>query len=262
MTSLPSPPAIPRSGPDAGVPWIIGHRGAPCVAPENTLESLLLARSWGADGVEYDVQTTRDGHAVLLHDDDLFRTTGVEGRLSDFRLADLEAIPAGSFRGNPCRIPRLEAILERVSGIHDVEIKLPADCGDRYRASCVAAIAPVFESALRRGSISRASILTSFDQRAIEIAQNLAPTARTGWIVEDGSLLAQAGRWRPPRPVEAIAISWTLAEDLRKGTRPLPDRFRSCEIWVWGRMDAPPRPARGIRPTAWIVDSPVRPSGT
>src|SRR4029453_1135590 len=59
-------------------PWIVGHRGASAYAPENTIPSLLLAAEQGATYVEYDLQPTKDGVLVLLHDETLERTTDVE----------------------------------------------------------------------------------------------------------------------------------------------------------------------------------------
>ncbi|WP_420111522.1 glycerophosphodiester phosphodiesterase [Pseudactinotalea sp.] len=50
------------------MPILIGHRGAPGLAPENTIESLELAQRAGADAVEIDVRTSADGRPVLLHD--------------------------------------------------------------------------------------------------------------------------------------------------------------------------------------------------
>src|SRR5450631_1753854 len=51
--------------------WIVGHRGAPRRARENTIESLDFAESFHVDAVEFDVRQTRDGEAVLFHDEDV-----------------------------------------------------------------------------------------------------------------------------------------------------------------------------------------------
>jgi glycerophosphoryl diester phosphodiesterase len=64
-------------------PLILGHRGAPYDAPENTLRSFARALEQGADGVELDVQRARDGVPVVIHDDTLDRTTPSRGRIAD-----------------------------------------------------------------------------------------------------------------------------------------------------------------------------------
>ena len=51
------------------------HRGASGYAPENTLEAFEMAVKQQADGVELDVQLTKDGELVVLHDETLDRTT-------------------------------------------------------------------------------------------------------------------------------------------------------------------------------------------
>ena len=57
---------------------IWGHRGASAYAPENTLAAFHLAHLMGADGVECDAQFTKDKQVVLIHDSNLFRTSGVD----------------------------------------------------------------------------------------------------------------------------------------------------------------------------------------
>jgi len=76
---------------------VIGHRGAPWDAPENTLASLRRALEYGLDGFEYDLQRTRDGEAVLLHDDTLDRTTTGKGPVGDKGLVELFGLDAGSW---------------------------------------------------------------------------------------------------------------------------------------------------------------------
>ncbi|HYJ79105.1 MAG TPA: glycerophosphodiester phosphodiesterase family protein, partial [Longimicrobiaceae bacterium] len=84
-------------------PLILGHRGAPRQAPENTLAAFRLALEQGADGVELDVQPSGDGVAVVIHDDTLQRTTDAAGAIP---MLPWERIAAARARGEP--VPRLE----------------------------------------------------------------------------------------------------------------------------------------------------------
>src|SRR4051794_37261026 len=68
--------------PRPGRPLIIAHRGDSSHAPENTLEAALLGRDSGADAWELDVQLTRDGVPVVVHDETLLRTTDVARRFA------------------------------------------------------------------------------------------------------------------------------------------------------------------------------------
>ncbi|VDK51463.1 unnamed protein product [Cylicostephanus goldi] len=66
-----------------------GHRGAPTSFPENGMAGFNQAKVDGADLIEFDVALTKDGEAVLLHDDDLDRTTNLTGPIRDKTLAQL-----------------------------------------------------------------------------------------------------------------------------------------------------------------------------
>ncbi|MFJ3838691.1 glycerophosphodiester phosphodiesterase [Streptomyces sp. NPDC090054] len=128
--SAPSPgPAAPSAGPGPmglGGPVVYAHRGASAYAPENTLEAVDLARGLGFDWVENDVQRTRDGELVVIHDDTLTRTTDVEEvfpdrepwRVRDFTAAEIARLDAGSWfadgRYTGARVPTLREYLDRV----------------------------------------------------------------------------------------------------------------------------------------------------
>lgn len=97
------------------LPRVIGHRGAKRYAPENTLAGLVTAARQGARMVEVDVKLTRDRVPILLHDDDLDRTTDGTGPAVERDYADIARLDAGShchedFAGEP--VPTLAAALE------------------------------------------------------------------------------------------------------------------------------------------------------
>lgn len=67
------------------------HRGASSYAPENTMLSFMLGLTMGANGIETDVQKTKDNHLVLFHDDTLNRVTGKDGKIADYTLSELKS---------------------------------------------------------------------------------------------------------------------------------------------------------------------------
>jgi glycerophosphoryl diester phosphodiesterase len=73
------------------LPKVIGHRGAAAYAPENTLVSFREARKRGATWVETDVKLTADGVPILMHDESLKRTTGVDRLVAQTPRAELPA---------------------------------------------------------------------------------------------------------------------------------------------------------------------------
>ena len=104
------------------------HRGASARAPENTLAAFELAAELGADGIEFDVQLSRDREAVVCHDFVVDHTTNHRGRVRDFTVGELKRMDAGSwfsprFAGQT--IPTLQEVIDRVGGrlLLNVELK-------------------------------------------------------------------------------------------------------------------------------------------
>ena len=104
------------------------HRGASAYAPENTLEAFQLAVTQQADGVELDVQMTKDEKLVVIHDETIDRTSGGHGRVMDYTLAELKKMKFN--RTHPeyadATIPTLAEVYEllKPAGLEiNVEIK-------------------------------------------------------------------------------------------------------------------------------------------
>ncbi|MDM7887053.1 inositol monophosphatase family protein [Curtobacterium sp. RHCJP20] len=104
-------------GPDHDVraartlPRLVARRGAPRVRREDTLPSIAVAEALGADVVEVDVRRTADGVAVLLHDETLGRLWGDPRRVAEVSWCEVARLGNGLDR-----IPRLDAVLERLDG--------------------------------------------------------------------------------------------------------------------------------------------------
>jgi glycerophosphoryl diester phosphodiesterase len=113
---------------------IIAHRGYRARYPENTLAAFDAGLAAGADALEFDVRLTSDGHAVVIHDQTLERTTSGRGAVERCPLATLRRLDAGSWfdrRHAGARVPTLAEVLERFGRVIDlnIEIKTPgADC--------------------------------------------------------------------------------------------------------------------------------------
>lgn len=90
--------------------YVVGHRGAAGVQPENTIPGFEYAIELGCEYVETDVHLSRDGHLVIIHDDTVDRTTNGRGRVAEMTLAELRALDAGEGR----QIPLLQEVLDVV----------------------------------------------------------------------------------------------------------------------------------------------------
>jgi glycerophosphoryl diester phosphodiesterase len=74
---------------------VIAHRGYSAKFPENTMKAFREAENANADGIELDVQLSKDGEVVVIHDEKLNRTTNGRGYVKDFTLEELKKIDAG-----------------------------------------------------------------------------------------------------------------------------------------------------------------------
>ncbi|EST22631.1 glycerophosphoryl diester phosphodiesterase [Streptomyces roseochromogenus subsp. oscitans DS 12.976] len=133
-----SPTSDARAG-DESETTVIAHRGASAYAPENTLASIDKAAQLGFTWVENDVQRTKDGELVVIHDDSLQRTTNVEqvfpGRapwkVKDFTAAEIARLDAGSWYSPAyagTRVPTLKDYMCHIEHNHEkllLEIKNP-----------------------------------------------------------------------------------------------------------------------------------------
>lgn len=104
--------------------FLIAHRGASFHAPEHTMEAYQLAETLAADFIEIDLQMTRDGILVAMHDDKVDRTTNGKGLVSSYTLDELKELDAGSWFNKKypkeaigsyagAKVPTLEEIFQR-----------------------------------------------------------------------------------------------------------------------------------------------------
>ena len=147
----------------------IGHRGAAGHAPENTLLSLNRALELQVDVVEIDVQRTRDGQLVLMHDKRVNRTTNGKGYVKELRYAEVCALDAGNGQSPPS----LRHAIELVNGAAQLMVELidPAIVPDVVR---------LVDDLRCWDEI----IFASFHHRAVQQVRRMHPAARTLALAE------------------------------------------------------------------------------
>ncbi len=160
---------------------VTGHRGASALAPENTLVAIQKAIDLGADYVEIDVQETRDGALVVIHDADLRRTTNATGFIWEKNLLDLIAVDAGrwkspAFAGEP--IPELGAVLDLVQGRVKLNIEIKINGHQQALEARVI-------SRLEQKNFIDQCVVTSFERDSVERVKDLNPALQVGLIFED-----------------------------------------------------------------------------
>ncbi|KOU03311.1 glycerophosphodiester phosphodiesterase [Streptomyces sp. NRRL F-5755] len=171
----------------------VAHRGASAYAPENTLAAVDAAADLGFAWVENDVQRTKDGELVILHDTSLARTTNVEqvfpGRapwnVADFTLAEIEKLDAGSWFGPKFsgeRVPTLEDYMDTVED-NDQNLLLEIKSPELYPGIERQILKELREDGwLDRDHVKRRLIVQSFSADSVKKVHSLRPDIKTGFL--------------------------------------------------------------------------------
>jgi glycerophosphoryl diester phosphodiesterase len=215
---------------------VIAHRGDSAHRPENTLASFQSAVEVGATLVEFDIQLTRDGHVVVIHDPTVDRTTSGHGSVGEMTLKELRALSAGyparfgsGYAGE--RIPTFPEALSFLRGRVRVMVEIKADSVTDDDLSGIEARA--IEEVRRQGMTGELALI-SFDTRALRRCRDLAPE------IARGHLFA--------RPLEEAALSACLEVGAQVM---MPEkRFLSEELRDRAR-------AAGLKLATWVVDEPT-----
>lgn len=144
---------------------VTSHRGAGSLEPENTLRAIRRAIALGVDQIEIDVQLTKDGHLILMHDATVDRTTNGSGKIAELTLADICQCDAGSGE----RVPTLDEALALIDStvILQIELKGPGTAQ------------PTVSAVTNAGKAERV-VLTSFMHEELRDAQRWNPRPRLG----------------------------------------------------------------------------------
>jgi glycerophosphoryl diester phosphodiesterase len=158
---------------------VTAHRGDSKHAPENTLAAFRAAIAARADYSELDVQRTRDGAVVVLHDGDLMRMAGDPRRIGELTLQDLEGIDIGrrfgaAFAGE--HVPLLASVIDLVRGHMRLNVELKYNGPDPGLAAAAVEV-------LRSKDFLDQVVITSLSAAALTQVKSIEPRLRTGLIV-------------------------------------------------------------------------------
>lgn len=173
----------------------IAHRGFSGRFPENTLLAFMQAEKAGCDGIELDVHLTRDGVPVIIHDEDIRRTTDGEGLVCSFTAAELRAFNASAaWKGERVQsIPTLEEYFEWVKDTRlftNIELKNGVIDYPGLEEKVIALI--------RRYALEERILFSSFNHYSILRCKRLAPEIRCGllyscWLANPGAYAKSIG---------------------------------------------------------------------
>jgi len=181
--------------PSAAADWLVAHRGWPDRHPENSLDGMRAVLAAGARFVEFDVQLTADGHAVVIHDDALSRLTGRRQRVTGLPLVGLRQLVTVSPTGASAPIPTLAHMLALLAEYPDATafIEIKRQSIDHHGLN---AVLETLLPALERAPCH--VVLISFRWRALRRARQRSRLP-VGWVIRPWSPLTRwlAGMLRP-----------------------------------------------------------------
>lgn len=166
-----------------------GHRGYSGLYPENTLLSFQKAIEAGVAGIELDVQFSKDGEMVVIHDETLDRTTTGTGWVKDHTLEELKALDASfKFRGQfgNVQIPTLDEVLSLVKD-HDIVTNIELKTGVfEYEG-----IEEAVRDCVRKHGLEDKVIISSFNHFSVLRMRKAAPELKCGflfdcWVIDAG----------------------------------------------------------------------------
>ena len=162
---------------------IFAHRGASGYAPENTLEAFALAIEQGTDGIELDVQLTKDGIPVVIHDEAIDRVTSKTGFVKDCTLKELKELTVLENKFpeyTASKIPTLEEVLNAVKS-SDIQVNIELKTGIYWYQDIEQKVADL----VKRAKMEDRVIYSSFNHYSIQKIKEIVPEAETAYLYSD-----------------------------------------------------------------------------
>ena len=176
------------------IPLIIAHRGESFDAPENTLAAFDLAWQLGAAAIELDVHLTSDGHAILCHDYDTFRTTGNKTKLiiKDTPFKDLQPLDVGSWKS-----PRYAG--EKIPLLLDVLKKMPKHkiAFIEFKPTAVESTQPIIDVMKQSARANDELRMICFHDAVLAEYKRLWPTGPDAYLLAHFTKNKDTNEWTP-----------------------------------------------------------------
>jgi glycerophosphoryl diester phosphodiesterase len=266
-------------------PAIIAHRGASYFAPEESAPAYLLAREMGVDYLELDLQRTKDGVLVAVHDDDLRRTTNIAevfpGREIDtvdkFTFAELQSLNAGSWFNirfpdrarasfKNVRILRLENVIDIAEGgFHKPGLYIETKSARRFPGvekqlvdilTARGWIRPLrmgVSESPRTGRVLARVIFQSFEPESLALLKQLAPQVPAVFLIDE-TMMRKEGWSALLSKAKQVGVgigTWGYhwSQDPGWSIKDAPNRYLTTWPWYTGQAHR-----AGLLVHPWAVD--------
>lgn len=162
-------------------PFVVAHRGSSAVTPENTHASFKQAMIDGADAIEIDVQLTKDGEVVVIHDASVNRTTDGKGKVCNMTLPELKKLDAGSWfdkKYSMEKIPTLEEVFKITQGHIGINIEVKSISNKKNDYTIINPLLKIID----KYRMSKIVLLSSFNHSIIKKIKTIKSDLFTGVI--------------------------------------------------------------------------------
>lgn len=159
---------------------IFAHRGASKLAPENTMPAFEIAAESGADGIETDVQLTKDQVPVLIHDENLRRTTNGTGFVQDYTYAQLRLLDAGSWFSPEYSDTYIVSLEEFLRWFHDKPMFLNIEL--KTNVIPYKNIEQIVYDTLKRHQVLERTVFSSFNPDSLVRLKEINPSVPTAFL--------------------------------------------------------------------------------
>jgi glycerophosphoryl diester phosphodiesterase len=211
------------------VTLIFAHRGSSAIYPENTMLSFCEAERAGADGIEIDVQLSKDDQVVIIHDEKLDRTTNGKGYVKDCTLQQIKSYNAShtfAEQYGKTEIPSLSELFEWLEGndlLCDIELKNSVFQYPGMEEKVIAMI--------RGYKFEERIVLSSFNHYSLVYCFQIAPDLETAPLYRDGLYMpwvyAQSIGARAIHPNISAAPDYIINSSIRAGIKVRPYTINS-----------------------------------
>ena len=159
------------------------HRGASGYAPENTMEAFILAIEMGADGIELDVQLTRDGEIVVIHDETLQRVSNGTGYVKDYTLEEVKALNFNKTHPEyeKTEIPTLREVLQLLKDT-DLKLNIELKTGVFFYPNIEKKVVDLVSEYGMQDRVW----YSSFNHYSVKEVKRIQPDAKVGLLYGDG----------------------------------------------------------------------------
>jgi len=237
-------PLVRRPFMQHAAPLFFAHRGGSLLRPENTMPAFEHGMSFGADALELDIQQTRDGELVVIHDPTLDRTTSGSGPVASHSLDELRAIDAGyrftpdggatfPYRGQGVAIPTLRQVFERFPDTR-INIDLKESTPDREARLWALIQEFAAEDRICAGCFTHAALVRFRRLTGGRVATSASPREVRGFVL---AALSHTTNWWLRPAYDALQV---------------PDTYGSVRIVSRTTVEAAHR--LGVDVHVWTVD--------